>query len=139
MDASQPLALSTQPYLPTLSHKTAHQPENERTTDMVFPPLSPSVHWDTEIVTPSIMPAFEYISSKLRQKMLHANLLVGRGAPSPAQSTGDQLMAIPTTSLEEPSQCLLYHIVAKASYKFTLGSSWIDALVKSQNELHVHQ
>lgn len=70
---------------------------------MVFPPLSPSVHWDTEIVTPSIMPAFEYISSKLRQKMLHVTLLVGRGAPSPAQSTGDQLMAIPTTSLEEPS------------------------------------
>ena len=29
--------------------------------------------------------------------------------------------------------------MAKASYKFTLGSSWIDALVKSQNELHVHQ
>lgn len=71
--------------------------------------------------------------------MLHVTLLVGRGAPSPAQPTGDQLMVIPTTSLEEPSKCLLYHIVAKAGYKFPLGSSWINALIKSQNELHVHQ
>lgn len=118
-------------YIPQSSSSTL-------TTDMISPPLSPSVHWDTETVTPSIIPALEYISSKLQQKMLHVTLLVGRGAPYPAHPAGDQLMVIPVTCLEEPSWRLLYRTVAKAGRKFALGSSWTDALSRSQHELHVH-
>lgn len=108
------------------------------TTDMISPPLSPTLHEDTEAVTASIIPALDYISSKLQQRMLHVTLLVGRGTPFPAHPASDQMMVIPVTSLDESSWRLLYRIIAKAVRKFALGTSWADALARSQHERHVH-
>lgn len=48
------------------------------TTDMISPPLSPSIYGESDNVTASIIPALEYISSKLQQKLVHITLLIGR-------------------------------------------------------------
>lgn len=105
------------------------------TTDMISPPLSPGYYDNSEAITTSIMPALEYISSKLQQKLMHVTLLVGRGAPMPAS---DQMMVIPVTSLDEAESQLLLRIVAKAVRKFALGNSWTEALSRSQDERHAH-
>lgn len=59
-------------YVPT-------SPTRSLTTDMISSPLSPDFTFDSETLPPSILPALEYISYKLEQKMMHATLLVGRG------------------------------------------------------------
>lgn len=106
------------------------------TTDMISPPLSPSLHGDSEAITASIIPALEYISSKLQQKLMHVTLLVGRGAPFPSSPAANQMMVIPVASLDESDRQVLQRIVAKATRKFGLGTSWPDALSRSQHERH---
>lgn len=105
------------------------------TTDMISPPLSPGDYDNSETIATSIMPALEYISSKLQQKLMHVTLLVGRGTPMPAS---DQMMVIPVTSLDEAESQLLQRTVAKAVRKFALGNSWTEALSRSQHERHAH-
>lgn len=102
------------------------------TADMISPPLSPTFNFDSETV-PSIVPALEYISSKLQQKMLHVTLVVGRGMPFPTTKNSD-LMVIPITSLDEQASRCLRRALAKASMKFRLGQSWSRALERSQHE-----
>ncbi|CAI7624839.1 unnamed protein product [Penicillium pancosmium] len=113
-------------------------PTRTLTNDMISPPLSPDFNFDSEILIPSILPALEYISSKLQQKMLHVTLLVGRGKPFPTGHSSD-LMIIPTAHLDAPSWRVLERSLAKASKKFSLGQSWSDALSRSQYERQANE
>ncbi|KAJ5990657.1 hypothetical protein N7522_010864 [Penicillium canescens] len=108
------------------------------TNDMISPPLSPEFSFDSETIIPSILPAMEYVSCKLQQRMMHVTLLVGRGKPYPTGQPSD-LMVIPVTQLEPQSSRLLERSLAKASRKFSLGTSWIDALGRSQYERQANE
>ncbi|KAJ5151194.1 uncharacterized protein N7482_010446 [Penicillium canariense] len=108
------------------------------TNDMISPPLSPDFNFDSEVVLPSILPALEYISSKLQQKTMHVTLLVGRGKPFPTGQPSD-LMIIPITPLDPPSWRVLERAIAKGAKKFSLGKSWTDALSRSQYERHANE
>ncbi|KAF7718972.1 Uncharacterized protein PECH_006318 [Penicillium ucsense] len=103
------------------------------TNEMISPPLSPDFNFDSEVVLPSIIPALEYISSKLQQKTMHVTLLVGRGKPYPTGEPSD-LMVIPITPLDVASWRVLERAIAKGAKKFSLGSSWTEALSRSQHE-----
>lgn len=113
-------------------------PTRTLTNDMISPPLSPDFNFDSEILIPSILPALEYISSKLQQRMLHVTLLVGRGKPFPTGHSSD-LMIIPTTHLDSSSWRVLERAISKASKKFSLGQSWSNALSRSQYERHANE
>ncbi|OQE19670.1 hypothetical protein PENFLA_c018G07628 [Penicillium flavigenum] len=103
------------------------------TNDMISPPLSPEFSFDSETVTPSLLPALEYISSKLQQRMMHVTLLIGRGKPYPTGQPSD-LMIIPIHTIEPQAWRVLERAIAKASKKFSLGPSWTDAISRSQYE-----
>ncbi|KAJ5473728.1 hypothetical protein N7475_003294 [Penicillium sp. IBT 31633x] len=103
------------------------------TNDMISPPLSPEFSFDSETVTPSLLPALEYISIKLQQRMMHVTLLVGRGKPYPTGQPSD-LMIIPIHPIESQAWRVLERAIAKASRKFSLGPSWTEALGRSQYE-----
>ncbi|KAL1988469.1 hypothetical protein VTN96DRAFT_9524 [Rasamsonia emersonii] len=103
------------------------------TGDMISPPLSPDFNFDSDALTPSVLPALEYISSKLQQKSMHVTLLVGRGKPFPT-GDGADLIVLPITELDPSSWKMLYRIVEKAVRKFALGQSWTDALGQSQSQ-----
>jgi hypothetical protein len=94
---------------------------------MISPPLSPDFTFDSDALTPSILPALEYISQKLQQKSMHITLLVGRGQPVPTGDSAD-LIVIPVTELDFPAWKTFYKIVEKGSKKFSLGQSWTDSL-----------
>jgi hypothetical protein len=108
------------------------------TNDMISPPLSPDFNFDAETVTLSTLPALEYISTKLQQRMMHVTLLVGRGKPYPTGEPSD-LMIIPITSLDAQAWRILERAIAKAAKKFSLGQSWSDALNRSQYERHANE
>ncbi|KAI9369597.1 hypothetical protein BJX61DRAFT_518769 [Aspergillus egyptiacus] len=108
------------------------------TADMISSPLSADFNFDSETLTPSIIPALEYISSKLQQKMMHVTLLVGRGKPYPTGQPSD-LIVIPSTTLEPTVYRVLARTIAKAALKFSLGQSWTDALNRSQHERHANE
>lgn len=103
------------------------------TNDMISPPLSPEFSFDSETVTPSLLPALEYISSKLQQRMMHVTLLIGRGKPYPTGQPSD-LMIIPIHTIEPQAWRVLERAITKASKKFSLGPSWTDAISRSQYE-----
>lgn len=103
------------------------------TPDMISPPLSPDFTFDSETLPASSLPALEYISSKLQQKMMHVTLLVGRGKPYPTGTPSD-LMVIPISPLDAVSTRILHRTVAKGVAKFSLGQSWTDALARAQYE-----
>ncbi|CAI7637976.1 unnamed protein product [Penicillium glandicola] len=103
------------------------------TNDMISPPLSPEFSFDSETVTPSLLPALEYISSKLQQRMMHVTLLIGRGKPYPTGQPSD-LMIIPIHAIEPQAWRVLERAIAKGSKKFSLGPSWTDAISRSQYE-----
>ncbi|KAJ5498610.1 hypothetical protein N7453_007661 [Penicillium expansum] len=103
------------------------------TNDMISPPLSPEFSFDSETVTPSLIPALEYISSKLQQRMMHITLLIGRGKPYPTGQPSD-LMIIPIHPIESQAWRVLERAIAKGSRKFSLGPSWTDAISRSQYE-----
>ncbi|CDM27075.1 hypothetical protein DTO013E5_4260 [Penicillium roqueforti] len=103
------------------------------TGDMISPPLSPEFSFDSETVTPSLIPALEYISAKLQQRLMHVTLLIGRGKPYPTGQASD-LMIIPIHSIEPQAWRVLERAIAKGSRKFSLGPSWTDALSRSQYE-----
>lgn len=113
-------------------------PSRGLTSDMISPPLSPNFDFDSESLMPSIIPALEYISSKLQQKMLHVTLIVGRGKPFPTGQASD-LMIIPVTSLDAPSARVLDKAVAKAAKCFALGQSWTDALARGHHERQANE
>ncbi|KAL2872582.1 uncharacterized protein BJX67DRAFT_13281 [Aspergillus lucknowensis] len=108
------------------------------TSDMISSPLSADFNFDSETLTPSIIPALDYISSKLQQKMMHVTLLVGRGKPYPTGQPSD-LIVIPSAALEPSAYRILSRTVAKAALKFSLGQSWTDALTRSQHERHANE
>lgn len=108
------------------------------TNDMISPPLSSDFNFDSETVTPSTLPALEYISSKLQQRMMHVTLLVGRGKPYPTGEPSD-LMIIPITPLDGPSWRVLERAIAKGAKKFSLGQSWSEALNRSQYERQANE
>ncbi|KAJ5684576.1 uncharacterized protein N7477_000921 [Penicillium maclennaniae] len=108
------------------------------TNDMISPPLSADFNFDAETVTLSTLPALEYISQKLQQRMMHVTLLVGRGKPYPTGEPSD-LMIIPITSLDAPAWRILERAISKAAKKFSLGQSWSDALNRSQYERHANE
>jgi hypothetical protein len=103
------------------------------TNDMISPPLSPEFSFDSETVVPSLLPALEYISTKLQQRMMHVTLLIGRGKPYPTGQPSD-LMIIPIHPIEPQAWRVLERAIAKGSRKFALGPSWTDALSRSQYE-----
>lgn len=115
-----------------------NSPTRTLTTDMISPPLSPSFNFDAETVTASIIPALDYISSKLQQRMIHVTLLVGRGKPYPTGQASD-LMVIPITPLDTQLWRVLYRTIEKGVRKFSLGQSWTDALNRSQHERHANE
>ncbi|KAJ5307491.1 hypothetical protein N7476_008147 [Penicillium atrosanguineum] len=108
------------------------------TNDMISPPLSSDFNFDAETVTLSALPALEYISKKLQQRMMHVTLLVGRGKPYPTGEPSD-LMIIPITFLDAPAWRILERAISKAAKKFSLGQSWSDALNRSQYERHANE
>ncbi|KAL4925049.1 uncharacterized protein BDV17DRAFT_191588 [Aspergillus undulatus] len=108
------------------------------TSDMISSPLSADFNFDSKTLTPSIIPALEYISCKLQQKMMHVTLLVGRGKPYPTGQPSD-LIVIPSTTLEAPVYRALSRTIAKATVRFLLGQSWADALSRSQHERHANE
>lgn len=118
-------------YIPT-------SPMRLLTSEMISPPLSPEFTFDSDAILPSILPALEYISSRLQTKMMHVTLLVGRGKPYPTGEPSD-LMVIPITKLDLPSWKVLERIIAKGSKKFSLGQSWSDALCRSQRERQANE
>ncbi|KAJ5143924.1 uncharacterized protein N7515_002711 [Penicillium bovifimosum] len=103
------------------------------TNDMISPPLSPEFSFDSETVIPSLLPALEYISTKLQQRMMHVTLLIGRGKPYPTGQPSD-LMIIPIHPIEQQAWRVLERAIAKGAKKFALGPSWSDALSRSQYE-----
>ncbi|KAJ5617311.1 hypothetical protein N7537_002425 [Penicillium hordei] len=103
------------------------------TNEMISPPLSPEFSFDSETVTPSLLPALEYISSKLQQRMMHVTLLIGRGKPYPTGQPSD-LMIIPIHPIEPQAWRVLERAIFKGSRKFSLGPSWTDAISRSQYE-----
>ncbi|BCS26331.1 uncharacterized protein APUU_51042A [Aspergillus puulaauensis] len=103
------------------------------TSDMISSPLAADFNFDAETLTPSIIPALEYISSKLQQKTRHVTLLVGRGKPYPTGRPSD-LIVIPSATLEPSVHRALARIFAKAAQRFSLGQSWSEALARSQYE-----
>ncbi|KAE8352232.1 hypothetical protein BDV28DRAFT_135462 [Aspergillus coremiiformis] len=113
-------------------------PTRSLTTDMISSPLSPDFTFDSETLPPSILPALEYISSRLQQKMMHVTLLVGRGKPYPTGRPSD-LMVIPIDDLNQPTWRALFRAVVKAASKFSLGQSWADALNRSQYERQTNE
>lgn len=115
-----------------------NSPTRTLTTDMISPPLSPSFNFDSESVTASIIPALDYISSKLQQKTMHVTLLVGRGKPYPTGKPSD-LMVIPVTPLDSQLWKVLYRAIEKGARKFSLGQGWTDALSRSQHERHANE
>lgn len=108
------------------------------TNDMISPPLSPEFSFDSESILPSILPAMEYISKKLQEKMMQVTLLVGRGKPYPTGQPSD-LMIIPIDPVQPQSWRILERAIAKASRKFSLGQSWINALGRSQYERQANE
>ncbi|KAL5332901.1 hypothetical protein BJX70DRAFT_89326 [Aspergillus crustosus] len=108
------------------------------TSDMISSPLSADFNFDSETLTPSIIPALEYISHKLQQKMMHITLLVGRGKPYPTGQPSD-LIVIPSAVLDASAHRTLSRTIAKASLRFSLGQSWSDALTRSQHERHANE
>lgn len=111
--------------------------------EMISPPISPDFSFDSETLVPSLLPALEYISAKLQQRLMHVTLLVGRGKPYPTGQASD-LMIIPITQLDLQSWRVLERAIAKGSKKFSLGQGWTEALNRSQherqaNEYLVHQ
>ncbi|KAJ5084125.1 hypothetical protein NUU61_008704 [Penicillium alfredii] len=115
-----------------------NSPTRSLTNDMISPPLSPEFTFDADTVIPSIMPALEYISSKLQQRMMHVTLLVGRGKPFPTGQASD-LMIIPITPLDPASWRVLERAISKSAKKFSLGQSWTDALNRSQYERQANE
>lgn len=115
-----------------------NSPSRSLSSEMNSPPLSPDFNFDSEAVMPSILPALEYISSKLQQRMMHVTLLVGRGKPLPAGQTSD-LMVIPVTHLDLSSWRILERAIAKGAKKFSLGPSWSEALGRSQYERQANE
>lgn len=115
-----------------------NSPTRTLTTDMISPPLSPGFNFDSESVTASIIPALDYISSKLQQRMMHVTLLVGRGKPYPTGKPSD-LMVIPITPLDSQLWKILYRTIEKGARKFSLSQSWTDALSRSQHERHANE
>lgn len=115
-----------------------NSPSRTLTTDMISPPLSPSFNFDSESVTASIIPALDYISSKLQQRMMHVTLLVGRGKPYPTGKPSD-LMVIPITRLDSHLWKTLSRTIEKGARKFSLGQSWTDAVSRSQHERHANE
>ncbi|KAL3486597.1 hypothetical protein BJX62DRAFT_215047 [Aspergillus germanicus] len=113
-------------------------PTRSVTSDMISSPLSTDFNFDSETLTPSIIPALEYISAKLQQKMMHVTLLVGRGKPYPTGQPSD-LIVIPSAALEASAYRILTRTVAKAAQKFSLGQSWTDALSRSQHERNANE
>ncbi|RDW90532.1 uncharacterized protein DSM5745_02307 [Aspergillus mulundensis] len=108
------------------------------TSDMISSPLSADFNFDSETLTPSIIPALEYISYKLQQKHMHVTLLVGRGKPYPTGQPSD-LIVIPSTTLEPSVSRTLTRTIAKAAARFSLGQSWSDALARSHHERHANE
>ncbi|KAL4910261.1 hypothetical protein BDW74DRAFT_144737 [Aspergillus multicolor] len=108
------------------------------TSDMISSPLSADFNFDSETLTPSIIPALEYISYKLQQKHMHVTLLVGRGKPYPTGQPSD-LIVIPSTTLEPSVSRTLTRTIAKAAQRFSLGQSWSDALARSHHERHANE
>lgn len=108
------------------------------TNEMISPPLPSDFTFDSETVTLSTLPALEYISTKLQQRMMHVTLLVGRGKPYPTGEPSD-LMIIPITPLDAPSWRILERVIAKGAKKFSLGQSWSDALNRSQYERQANE
>jgi hypothetical protein len=105
---------------------------------MISPPLSPEFSFDSESIIPSMLPALEYISTKLQQRMMHVTLLVGRGKPYPTGQPSD-LMIIPIDPIQPQPWRVLEQAMAKASRKFSLGQSWTDALSRSQYERQANE
>lgn len=113
------------------------------TSSMISPPLSPDFNFDSDALTPSTLPALEYISEKLSQKSLHVTLLVGRGQPMPTGESSD-LSIIPVTQLDVQSWKIFYKAVEKGAKKYSLGQGWTDALdqharQQSKNEFLIEQ
>jgi hypothetical protein len=115
-----------------------NSPTRTLTTDMISPPLSPGFNLDAEAVTASIIPALDYISSKLQQRMMHVTLLVGRGKPYPS-GQGSELMVIPIAPVDTSLWKTLTRALEKATRRYSLGQSWPDALSRSQHERHAHE
>ncbi|KAF7594554.1 hypothetical protein BBP40_009001 [Aspergillus hancockii] len=113
-------------------------PTRSLTTDMISNPLSPDFTFDAETLPPSILPALEYISYKLEQKMMHVTLLVGRGKPYPTGQPSD-LILIPIDELDQQTWRTVFRAVTKAASKFSLGQSWTDALNRSQYERQANE
>ncbi|RMJ22788.1 hypothetical protein PHISP_06345 [Aspergillus sp. HF37] len=115
-----------------------NSPTRTLTTDMISPPLSAGFNMDAEAVTASIIPALDYISSKLQQRMMHVTLLIGRGKPY-ATGQGSELMVIPVAPVDTQLWKTLTRAIEKATRRFSLGQSWPDALSRSQHERHAHE
>ena len=108
-------------------------PTRSITSDMISPPLSPDFNFDADILTPSTLPALEYISTKLQQKSIHVTLMVGREKPYPTGDSSD-LVLIPAYQLEPQAWKNFCRIVEKGARKFSLGRSWTDALSRQHEQ-----
>ncbi|KAI9038014.1 uncharacterized protein KD926_011352 [Aspergillus affinis] len=133
----RPTALYVPNSLPSPS-SSASSSTRTLTPDMISPPLSSDFTFDSETLPASSLPALEYISRKLQQKMMHVTLLVGRGKPYPTGTPSD-LMVIPISPLDPTSVRIVHRTVAKGAAKFSLGASWTDALVRAQYERHANE
>lgn len=107
------------------------------THEMISGPLSPDVTFESEAIVPSVLPALEYVSSKLQQRNMHVTLLVGHGKPSPTTQASD-LMVIPVTELDQASYRVLERALTKSTRRFSLAQNWSEALSRSHYERHAN-
>ena len=100
------------------------------TTNMISPPLSPDFTFNFETLPSNLLPGLEYISNKLRSKMMHVTLIVGRQKPFTAQEGEPDLTIVPISPLDTPTCEAFTMITTKAAKKFPLDSSsfWTDTL-----------
>lgn len=96
-------------------------------TGVVSPPLSPEFRFDSETIGPSVYPAMEYVSAKLQKSKMQITLIVGRGKPDSTGKPSD-LMVTPISPLQIQNWQVLETTMTRASKKFSLGQSWIDAV-----------
>ena len=106
------------------------------TTNMISPPLSPDFSFDFETLPSDMLPALEYISNKLRTKMMHVTLIVGRQKPFSVDQGEPDFLITPITPLDTPTSEAFAQITARAAKKFPLESSsvWADTLQWSNSQ-----
>jgi hypothetical protein len=116
------------------------KPSFHLTTSLISPPLSALPRtYNFDAISPIVVPALSYLSTKLSQKNLHLTLIVGRGSSTPTTPSNPNpslsLHIIPAATLSLKTWRTFTKCLEKTAQRFpTIGRRWFDALAKSQSD-----